>query len=174
MQQESQFITNNAVLAFALFIGGIQPLKIHNEYDDALLDKLKVPGLKTARDLKKLGELKYFYERTDALQKLIDVFNEQAAAIDADQPMVMPNLLPEDAVRVACYTLKNRAKFLNLAFLPSVMMYHQSRGKLTGKITEEVYNTNGEKVPVEAIATHPGFSLVSMNLSDAKRKELKL
>lgn len=174
MSQQTQFITNNAALAFALFIGGIQPLKIHNEYDDEILDKLRIPGVETARKMKKLGELKYFYQPSETLSKLIAAFDEQAAAIEADAPLHMPTLSPEDAVRVAAYTLKNRSKFIDLAFLPSVMMYRHSKGKLTGTISEEVDNGKGGKIPVEATTSHPGFSLVSLNLSDAKRKELGL
>lgn len=174
MHQQAQFITNNAVLAFCLFIGGIQPLKIHNEYDDNILDNLRVPGLETARKMKKLGELKYFYQPSEALGKLIAAFDEQAAAVEADTPLVMPNLSPEDAVRVSCYALKNRGKFMDLSFVPAVMMYRTSKGTLTRTVAQEVDDGNGNKITIKATESHPGFSLVSLNLSEAKRRELKL
>lgn len=171
---QTLFTTNNAALAWALFIGGIQPVKIHNEYDDALLDKLRVPGVETARKMRKLGELRYFYADTEDLKRLIAAFDEQAAAINADAPLTMPDLSPADAVKVACYAIKNRQKFMDLAFLPSVMMYRKSNGELVGTVDEQVDDGKGNMIPVNAHAEHPGFSLVSLNLPAAKRETLKL
>lgn len=171
--QQTHFTTNNAALAWALFIGGIQPVKIHNEYDDAMLDRLKCPGVETARKLKRMGDLKYYYQDSEDLKRLCVAFDEQASAIDADTPLEMPNLSPDDAVKVACYAIKNRSKFMDLAFLPSVMMYRRSNGELKGVVDQEV-EQDGVKIPVKAHAEHPGFSLVSLNLSAEKRQTLNL
>jgi hypothetical protein len=132
---QQPFELSDGILAFCLYLAGVPFLTTRNLYTVETFKKL---GFKGETDLleaalecvaaNKKGDLKYLFERTSDLRRLLKAFTDQQARVaakgkDEDAGEVIQELmkdfaadkmdLDEALMRIGCLILKLRGPFLN-------------------------------------------------------------
>jgi hypothetical protein len=183
------FITQNALLAFALYLAGIpfvdDAKPVLNIYDQEILKKLGFSGMtiEEAADAAlragKKGHVSYSFLFSEALPRLLKIFGEEEKSFNEETGTVTATVTDliasiengevdrqEAIVRLASLILKSRGQFMNLwkARPDLAMIRIPNAGK--AEIRE---GPKGSK-----IVSNPGYRMVSLNASDKTKGKLRL
>lgn len=160
--QHVHFTTTNGALAFALFSAGIPLLQIWNCYTAAALEKIGARSVKDARENGKRGKVFFVFERSETQARFVNIWDEQAAKVDAGEALSVKNATPDEFMRIACHLLKQRSDFMELW------------KKVPGRFIE----SNGDPTTTEhdgqTIVLSPGFKMATENLPAKQRKAIGL
>jgi hypothetical protein len=188
--------TSNGILAFCLYLSGVQFLTTRNLYTADTLRALGFTGetdmLEAAKQCvasNKKGDLKYLFQRPRALKRLLEIFSDQERILQdevGDAMDVVHDLmgayaanridLHEAVMRIACLILKLRGGFLTGWREQSPLVQIDNPGKSRHFATTAVVQMPGggtKVVPAKGVES-PGFKIVSANASDATKKRMGL
>ncbi len=194
---QSPFSTSNAILAYCLHLAGVpwendkHPIRVL--YSAEILNKFKngsgepfykgwelEKAVEHAHKTKKRGHVEYCFACTPRLSKLLKAYRQQCLELEAKDGFLheyvaelskqLPQMEPDIAmVRLACVFMQKRVEFMEkwehqipLVMIPNSGRVQRSRGYIDTK--------HGSREAM--IVTTPGMKIMSLNLSDDKRKEL--
>jgi hypothetical protein len=191
---DQPFETQDAILACCLHMAGVPffeektdtetfPVPCINVYDEEILKKLlNCTGMtiedatKRAFESGKKGSVKYLFKLTPDLSQLCAAYRDEAAHVENAEGSAALRLVfhmeqcakggasvPETLLRVACVILKMRSKFMNLWKETQPLI----RIKMTGP--NEIHQAGKSH-----IVSTPGFKVMSLNLSEKHRKQLRV
>ncbi len=186
------YSTGNVAIATMLLTLGCKWWKNHNDqeipctvqYDLPMLNKLAsrelpelrdmdiVDGTKLAHRKEKKGNVRYQFEWSELLQKLINSWNKHekwiANANGSSEVMEFSEIEPEDAARLFCQWSKNRTLVANLwkGAVPDVVVYGDSKLERE-PVVDERTGASGER----SIRTG-SFKVMSVNANSETRERM--
>lgn len=121
MEKES-FSTQNTPLALALLSAGCSQPEITQCYSDEMLKKHGAQGFADARDrvipdlIRRglFGVITYTFRAIEGLQELIGAYNEQMGEMEAGKTVTLPNITPEEAMRLSATLQHNKKAILEI------------------------------------------------------------
>lgn len=196
---EQPFSTSEAILAYCLYLAGCefcddrQPCT--NLFDAEILAKLGYRGEKLfeaanqAWHQKAKGHVQFHFKLTPRVADLIRAYREQEKEIRSSDGKASDMIatiqkhgtsgaiLPDEILlRIACVILKTRGEFMNLfkQMVPLLRVPVEGKAKHFDTTATRL-NDKGRRETVEAKGVQkPGFKVISLNLSEQKRKDMKL
>jgi len=160
------FFTGNRFLAKAIAFAGI-PFSARREYDQAYLEEHKCATIKDAEKRKLGGRETWFFEQSDKLKRVIEVFDRENDAIDelVKQKLDIPfceHEHAEDKCREFVRAMRG-SKLIDRALFATVPFIRiwDSDAKPTVKNTE-----NGK------VVSYPGSKVIRADASEKMRKEM--
>lgn len=196
---EQPFSTSEAILAYCLYLAGCEfcddRTPVTNLFDAEILAKLGFRGEKLfdaanqAWEQKAKGHVQFHFKLTPRTGDLIRAYREQAAEVEKDDGKASDviatilsygktgAIMPDEVLlRVSCVILKTRGEFMNLfkQMVPLLRIPVEGKSRQFDT-TATGLDANGKPVTVPARGVQkPGFKVISLNLSEDKRKAMKL
>jgi hypothetical protein len=175
--------TSDGILAFSLYLSGVQFLTTRNLYTAETFRALGFTGevdlLEAAKQCvaaRKKGNLKYLFQRPP--KRLLEIFTDQERRLKEDNGDAMAALhalmesyaakeidLHEALTRISCLILKLRGNFLNHWRDQPPLVQIDNPGK-----PRTVATAGG----MGKTTQFPGFRIVSANASDETKKQMGL
>lgn len=180
------FSTSNASLAYALYKAEVpfaDPRRpCFNLYDAEILKRLGYTGLtleeaaQTAFDRRQKGNILYLFERTTKLSRLLKAYAAQEKEF-TENDVIGTELISKIKESIAAKTISEEEGKLRLACVDQKM---QSEFKTMWKKEIPMIKVDNPGKPVTrhtdngTIVSHPGFKIISLNLSEKKRRHINL
>lgn len=196
---EQPFSTSEAILAYCLYLAGCEfcddRTPCTNLFDAEILGKLGYRGEKlwdaanAAWQQKAKGHIQFHFKLTPRTGDLIRAYREQAAEIEksdgkASELIIeiqkrgdLGAFLPDEILlRISCVILKTRGEFMNLfkQMVPLLRIPVEGKAKHFDTTATVKTQTGGNRTVDAKGVQKPGFKIVSLNLSEQKRKDMKL
>jgi len=199
MEDQAEFTTSNAILAYCLHMAGV-PWYNNNSaarvfYSVDILNKFTngsgepyykgwelEKAVEHAHRTGRRGHVDYVFRRIPRLEILLKAYKEQADYLETaegDANAVVTGLVQRAAsmepdvlaVRVACVFLKMRAEFMDIwrAQVPIILIPNKGRVKRS----RQTFNTK-DGVREGLVIETPGFKVMSLNASKETREHLGL
>lgn len=199
---EQPFSTSEAILAYCLYLAGCEfcddRTPCTNLFDAEILAKLGYRGEKLfeaanqAWQQKAKGHVQFHFKLTPRTGDLIRAYREQAAEVekaDGKASDLIAKILDlhsdslrdeadntETLLRISCVILKTRGEFMNLykQMVPLLRVPVEGKEKRFDT-TANGLDAKGRRISVPAHGVQkPGFKVISLNLSEEKRKRMGL